>query len=75
MSNKRTEYRWRMTMRINNAWFSIIVYTVLFDSELIIFDSNEIRADEWSYRELYWNTEIDIEAVRHNASIARHETS
>ena len=53
----------------------LYILSVLFDSELIIFDSNEIRANEWSYRELYWNTEIDIEAVRHNASIARHETS
>jgi len=53
----------------------LFILSVLFDSELIIFDSNEIWADEWSYCELYWNTEIDIEAVRHNASIARHETS
>jgi len=53
----------------------LFILSVLFDSELVIFVSNEIWADEWNYRELYWNTGIDIEAVRHNASIARHETS
>jgi len=53
----------------------LFILSVLFDSELIIFDSNEIWADDWSYRELYWNTKIDIETVRHNASIARHEAS
>jgi len=53
----------------------LFILSVLFDSELIIFDSNESWADEWSYRELYRNTGIDIEAVRQNASIARHETS